>query len=413
MSIWPNAKLAKRLAPLYAANFFQGFVLWYVIEKLFMRQIGFDDAGIGVMAAVYSAIMLLIETPSGILADRWSRKGVLILAGIALAISSAVCGLSDSIPLYLLGAGLWGIFFALYSGMYDSVTYDVLLEEKEDTKQYDFYYGRLKIMHSAALIFGALLGALLASKLDIRDAYYWTVPLALASVACLLAFREPKLHKQQVAAPILQHVRDTFGAVLQKGQLAFILTLTVIVSTISYALFEFNQLWWIALAMPVAVFGPANALMFATIGLGGWVASRFNLHRKSAMYVSILVMIGAAIGLVLSRNSIITVICQIVISAGVIGLIVVFNSMLHDSLESRVRAGASSAVSTMTRVVLMVFALLFGFLSKELGVFAASWMFVVLLAICLVVVQRMFASQKIRAPKKAEAGETVAEESPR
>ena len=122
-------RLYRRLLPLYVAAFFQGFVLWYTIEKLFMRSIGFDDAGIGIMVAGYSVVMLLIETPSGILADRWSRKGVLMVASVALAASSLVCGISDSIPFYLVGAGLWGIFFAFYSGTYDSMVYDTLLEE--------------------------------------------------------------------------------------------------------------------------------------------------------------------------------------------------------------------------------------------------------------------------------------------
>jgi MFS family permease len=76
--------LNKRLFPLYIAAFFHGFVLWYAIEKLFMRQIGFDDAGIGVMVAAYCALMVIAETPTGILADRWSRKGVLVLARLAL-----------------------------------------------------------------------------------------------------------------------------------------------------------------------------------------------------------------------------------------------------------------------------------------------------------------------------------------
>ncbi len=41
--------ISRRLLPLYVAAFLQGFVLWYAVEKLFMRSIGFDDAGIGLM----------------------------------------------------------------------------------------------------------------------------------------------------------------------------------------------------------------------------------------------------------------------------------------------------------------------------------------------------------------------------
>ena len=38
-----------------------------------MSEIGFDPASVGVMAAAYAAVVPIIEIPSGILADRWSR----------------------------------------------------------------------------------------------------------------------------------------------------------------------------------------------------------------------------------------------------------------------------------------------------------------------------------------------------
>src|SRR5438552_2731491 len=102
--------ITKRLLPLYISAFFQSFVLWYTIEKLFMRSIGFDNTAIGFMVAVYSAVMLMVDTPSGILADRWSRKGVLMLASISLGLSALAGGLSHGISLYLVCAVLWGIF---------------------------------------------------------------------------------------------------------------------------------------------------------------------------------------------------------------------------------------------------------------------------------------------------------------
>ena len=53
-----------------------------------MTEIGFDAASIGVMAAAYAALVPIIEIPSGILADRWSRRGVLVIAAVALALTS-------------------------------------------------------------------------------------------------------------------------------------------------------------------------------------------------------------------------------------------------------------------------------------------------------------------------------------
>ncbi len=66
-------------------------MLWTPVEKLFLNEIGFDAASVGLMAAAYAALVPLVEVPSGLLADRWSRRGVLVVASAAL-------GLQESSP---------------------------------------------------------------------------------------------------------------------------------------------------------------------------------------------------------------------------------------------------------------------------------------------------------------------------
>jgi MFS family permease len=388
-----RARLAKRLFPLYIAVFLQGCVLWYAVEKLFMRKIGFDDAGIGIMVAFYSAIMLLVETPSGVLADRWSRKGVLIIASVLLAASSLVGGLSQGIPMYLFAAALWGTFFALYSGAYDSILYDTMLEEAGNSDEYERYYGYVKVWDGVALVFGSLTGGFIASKFGISEAYFLMVPIALSAIAALVIFKEPQLHKASAKTGVVQHTRDTFRAVMRKGQLLYVLAVLVVMSAISYTLFEFAQLWWIALVFPVVAFGPANAALLSTIGLGGALASKLKMHRYVPMQLTVVAMLAASLTLVFWRNGIVNVAAQSVIGVGTIGLCVVYTKFLHDALPSKVRAGASSAVSSLTRVIMIPLSLLFGFISREADVFRATWLFAALFVVVLVLVFKLYAGK--------------------
>jgi MFS family permease len=88
------ASLARRLRPLQVGAGLQGFMLWVPVEKLFQTQIGFDAAAIAAaiaaMAAACAAVVPLLEVPSGILADRWSRTGILIISSVAAAASALV-----------------------------------------------------------------------------------------------------------------------------------------------------------------------------------------------------------------------------------------------------------------------------------------------------------------------------------
>ena len=78
-------RVRKRLRPLFVAGFFLGISFWAPVEKLFLSHIGFTAATIGLLAATYAVVVPFLEIPSGILADRWSRRGVLMIADLALA----------------------------------------------------------------------------------------------------------------------------------------------------------------------------------------------------------------------------------------------------------------------------------------------------------------------------------------
>ena len=151
-----RAGLGRRLLPVYGAAFLQNVVLWVPIEKLFMTDIGFDNGSVAVMAAAYAAVVPLLEVPSGILADRWSRRGVVLLAQSALIVSVVIGGLSPNVAVYIVSALFFGVFFALQSGAFESIAYDTVLEETGDSELFERTIGRIRFVESAGLVVSAL-----------------------------------------------------------------------------------------------------------------------------------------------------------------------------------------------------------------------------------------------------------------
>jgi MFS family permease len=367
--------LIRRLAPLYIAAFFQGFVLWYPIEKLFMRHIGFSDAGIGLMIAVYSAVMLVTNAPSGILADRWSRKGLLIVASVLLAVSSLVGGLSYGLAAYLVCASLWGIFFSIYQGTYDAIVYDTLAEDGHDTGLFDLSFGKVRIYDSLAMIAGSLIGGAVASLWGLRAPYFLTIPFSLAAIGALAAFREPGLHLAGQRVTISAHLRSTLRSVLRNRTLLPVISALVLASVLQNTVLEFGMVWFLALNVPAFWYGPANAVLLGSFGTGGWLA---GFSRRSGLAVAGLATgtVVGALTLTVARNPVIVVAAQLLVAAGAIALEVHYLGELHGALESKVRAGASSAVDTIGRALIIPMALVFGAASRSLGVFQAAWILV-------------------------------------
>ena len=164
------------------------------------------------MAAAYAAVVPLLEVPSGILADRWSRAGILVLASVALAASSLLGGLSTNVGTYVVAAMILGVYFALNSGTVDSVVYDTVLEETGSsacTRSGSAGCGWWRAPRSAAsALAGGVLAGWTSAAVDLPRSPCRSRSL---SVVAFLRFDEPRLHRAAEPVALRRHVATTFG----------------------------------------------------------------------------------------------------------------------------------------------------------------------------------------------------------
>jgi MFS family permease len=375
-----KARLRTRLLPLHVAAFFQGVMFWAPVEKLFMSEIGFTAASVGLMAAAYAAVVPLLEVPSGILADRWSRRGVLVVSSTALAISALIGGFSHDVPTYVLSALALGVFFAMQSGTLDSVVYDTVLEETGDSAEFERQLGRSRIVNGAAMVLSSLLGGALATLADTRTTYLLTVPVTALSIVALLRFREPTLHRPARPTPLREHLALTFRALTRGRRLLPIITLAMLTGLVLQVVLEFGPLWLVALAAPAVLYGPYWAGVVSALGLGGLVAGRVPLDRPApaAAVASLMALTGVA--LATSRHVVVVTVAQVLLALLIVAAGIHVARLLHDAVPSTVRAGVASGVSTLTWLVFLPIALLVGLVTEHHGAHASGWLITVLAA---------------------------------
>lgn len=367
--------LRRRLRPLTVAVALMGFLLWVPVEKLFMVEIGFDAASIGVMAAAYAGLTPIIEIPSGILADRWSRRGVLIVAAVAMVIASLVGGLSSNVPTYICSALVLAVYFAMYSGTMDAVVYDTVLEEIGSSDAFERQIGRIRFVESVALVSGALAGGLVAELASPRLTYFLTVPFAAMAIVSLLRFTEPRLHQQDDGTTLRNQISLTWGAIARNPRLLPTIVLAVLAALLMAATFEFGPLWLIEAEASPGLYGPYWAGLMATLGLGGLLAGRFPLHRPAVLATFAATMILAS--LALTTSSLPAAIgAQTVLLLLVLVTSIRAAQLLHDSVASTIRTGVASGVSALGWICFIPFSFGFGILARNEGARVAAWMLV-------------------------------------
>jgi predicted MFS family arabinose efflux permease len=378
--------LGRRLLPLHVGAGLAGFMLWVPVEKLFMSEIGFDAASVGVMAAAYSAVVPLLEVPSGIVADRWSRKWLLVASSGALVAVALIAALAQNVLTYIVSAMVLGVYFALYSGTLDSIVYDAVIEQTGSSDPYERWIGRVRIVESGALVGSAFTGGFLAQLTSTRLTYWLSIPFAAAAMVAFARLDEPQLHKQTEQVPLRDQAAATLRA-MRSSDLRQAMLVASLAALLSQTVFEFGPLWLVAMNAPAGLFGPYWAALVATIGLGGYLTSKLHLARRPVLLSLIAGLLACSVVLTLTTMLTVVVLVQTAMAL-ILGMVGIHAGLLvHDAVPSSIRAGVSSGVGTLAWAMFLPFSLGFGLFTAAFGVHRAGWVLVattVTLAVLLV-----------------------------
>jgi len=330
---------------------------------------------------------------------------VLILSAVALLLASLVGGLSQSVPTYIVSAMILGVYFALYSGVAESVVYDLVLEVTGTGESYPRYLGRVRLLEGAALVVSSLGGGWLAGLFGPRMTYFITLPFAVVAVVAYARFQEPRLFQVGVREPLRSHLALTFRTITGRDVVLPIVILGALTAMLAQVIFEFGPLWLVAVAAPAVVFGPYWAGLMSTLGLGGVIAERVRLDRPAVAvgFVSLLIAASALLSIQTSLAVVIPAQILVALLLAIAGVHV--SAMLHDAIPSAIRAGVASGMSTISWIGFLPFALGFGWVTAAFGTDASG----LLITGTALIVGCLLIRLSLRRPRVATAAEPVRE----
>ena len=270
---------------------------------------------------------------------------------IRTLLNALLGGLSHDVPTYLVSTLFFGVEVALVSGTYESIVYDTLLEQTGQSHAFEKRLGQVKLLNSLALIISSLAGGIVATVLSPRLAYFATIPLVTISLGALLTFKEPHLHHAEGRTSLKSHLLAISQTIFQPGKTLRIVTVLLATSLLLSVIFEFGPLWQLALAAPVGLYGLANAAVLSAGGVGSWLSVRRMLSKPATIVGVAGLLMVSSLALVIVKHAVVVILAQGVLVAGGVGVSMVFTRLLHDSLSSRVRAGAASPARATMKAI--------------------------------------------------------------
>jgi MFS family permease len=111
---------------LYTYAFLEDFVLLYPVYAVLFADTGLSPAAISSLFVIWSVTTFSLELPSGLWADLFSRRLLLMAAPLLAGAGFASWAFFPSYPVFAAGFVLWGAGSALRSGTMQALVYEEL-----------------------------------------------------------------------------------------------------------------------------------------------------------------------------------------------------------------------------------------------------------------------------------------------
>ncbi|BCY13686.1 hypothetical protein L3i22_087740 [Actinoplanes sp. L3-i22] len=244
---------------------------------------GLTIAQAGLVAAVQGLTVLVLELPTGGLADALGRRPVLLIAGAVNLVSLSVMIVAGSVPLFAAAWFLQGIYRALDSGPLDSWFVDESLAVERDADiETGLSHGVVAL--SLAIAVGALLSGGLIWLGPVGPLSALTVPLVVAlglsavstlAVALLMTEERPARGLTALVTSI-RGVPVAIGAALGLARRSRVVLALISVELLwSFGMVTFEKLMPIRLsevladkAGAAALMGPVSSVAWAVSAAG-------------------------------------------------------------------------------------------------------------------------------------------------
>lgn len=341
--IWKRNKLA----------YLSGKVSWLAMTIVGVYQLwqvsGMTYANILFLQGLFALFVILLEYPSGIIADRTSRKNLLIIANIAIAMGSLIYSVAHTFDLFVLAEFAYAIGFASISGADNAFIWDSALElrsEEDATKL--LASGNQFMMFSAVIMM--VLGGYLA-VISLQLVFY--ISALGSAVAAGIYFRahEPTRAKTDKSSVILRQslakLKDR--RVMQVLGLVIILGLSLRVAFWGY--------------IPKMQKYDVDPVYFGYVLAGANLIAAFSVQlvRNSKSISSMEIMIYSTVSLIgvylfVVDTSLIVVLIAISFHQIARGTIRTIQAVqINKAVKSEIRASIASLISTIVSGLYLLF----------------------------------------------------------
>lgn len=360
-------------AKIYTLGFFQVFLVILPIAVPFFQSKGLSMSEVFVLQAIFGAVIVLSEVPSGYLADYWSRKGALLLGALLTAVGHSLLLIVDGFWTLVCFEIFLGTGVSLLSGADVAILYDTKTALRRPPAEHGKGIAHLYFIQNISEAVSAVLCSIILlwsmqSVILVQVVVGW-IPLLVA-----LTIREPP-GETMLSKNHLENFRVAGRALLFSDGIMRLIVLSLSVWSLgTFYVVWLLQKYWENIGIPLIWFGYLWAAYALIAGVSGRLAGQAEKRLGAPMLllvVGCLPVLGA-LGMAWFDSMVSLLFAVAFFVARGLGL-VAFRKALNNRLESAYRATANSLASFAFRACFVVTGPLLGYVLDFWGMEVALY----------------------------------------
>ncbi len=281
--------MRKNIIALYLIKLSKWFSLVMPIIVLFYEDHGLGLQDVFILKSVYSIAAVVLEIPSGYLADVWGRKKCLI-SGCILFFCGYLCySMTGSFGMFIIAELLLGIGQTLVNGADSALLYDTTAHYKKD-QLYLRYEGRITMIGNFAEAIAGIIGGLLAVY-SLRYPFYGQVLVAFTGIPAAFILNEYK-GENKIQSPLHEIMRIIKYSLVTNKKLCYNIFYSGIIGAATLTMAWFVQPYLMSMNTPTSYYGIIWTILNLTVGLAALYSDRIERYfGMNRMNIVILIMI--------------------------------------------------------------------------------------------------------------------------
>lgn len=346
------------------------FQLWIPVWIVFLTiDRGFSLTQVTLAEGVYLIGVLVLEVPTGAVADKYGRSKSMALGAAFLAVSVLIFAFTSTFAILIGSFLLWSVASALMSGADMALLFDTLKAAGREA-QYEKLAGRGIALEWTGVGIATLLGGPVAALTSTSFTIFFGAATCLVTMAAALAIWEPPRDgKAGAREPYWSSIGASFGEAWRAVDVRILIVLAGTAFAALESIHYLIQPFLLDRGIEVGAWFSLLQVPLLVAGLGGALVADRVMAKVGVKALLIGPLVGGAAYLVLAAAPGLVAYAPMLLVVGASSVVEpIATGYINRRIGSERRATVLSIVSMFRSLVLAFFAPLLGYATDQWGI---------------------------------------------